>query len=296
MTKSISKVQDDAVYWPLLLFFGSLAIFFSVSAVFWTIIPFFQMTTYLGLTHSGKANRVLQSDFIFSPYTYSQRLIRYEFLKQMEDQPLNERTLPNLDKAIAKMEELIEIEGTNPYQHIRVARAFDKKADFLNDAVYYKQAEKYYKQAIALSPTRQELHYAYGLSLVRQKRFDEAIHILNHYPVLDPDIPISYFYLGLAQFNKGKEAYADALYNFEFYFGKSSEAPDPAVSKNIYEKLLSHFYEIKDPVRFPVVSYRLSFLDPKQQGSYLHIVEFIKKNNRFPSMVFRENKLVEASE
>jgi tetratricopeptide (TPR) repeat protein len=275
----------------LLLFFGPLALFFLISLIFWTLIPLFQMDRYLGLMTQGKGHRVLASEFIFSPYTYSQRLIRYEFLKYLEEQPLDKSRLPLLDEAIVKMEELVDREGTNPYQHIRLGRAFDKKAVMLGDPAFFKMSEKYYKQAIALSPTRQEAYYAYALSLVRQKRSEEAVQILNHYPVLDVAIPISYFYLGLAQFNIGKAAYPDALYSFEIFFGKKAQNPDSRVSRNIYEVLLRHFYETQDRVRLPVVAARLSALDPERQAAYLRLIDFVKKHNQIPQVTFQGNRL-----
>jgi tetratricopeptide (TPR) repeat protein len=275
----------------LLLFFGPLAVFFVVSFIFWTLIPLSQMKQYLELMNQGKGNRILASEFIFSPYTYSQRLIRYEYLKYLEEQPLEKSHLLLLDEAIVKMEELVAREGSNPYQHIRLGRAFDKKATLLADPSFFKLSNKYYKKAIALSPTRQEAYYAYGLSLVRQKRAEEAVQILNHYPVLDVAIPVSYFYLGLAQFNVGVTAYSDALHSFEIFFANSSQNPDSTVSKKLYEALLRYFYETRDQVRLSVAAARLSAFDPEQQASYLRVVDFVKKHNQVPQMGFEGNRL-----
>ncbi len=250
------------------------------------------MTAYLKAIASGKAHRVLKTDFIFSPYTYSQRLIRYEFLKYLEEQNVDTRTLPLFDGAIQKMEELVEREGTNPYQHIRLGRAFDKKAEILKDPSFFKTAEMYYKKAISLAPKRQEAYYAYGLSLVRQSRAEEAIKILKDPSALDPDIPISYFYLGLAQFNRGKESYVESLDSMEFFFGRSAENPDQKVSKNIYEKFFYYFYETRDTVHFLASSSRLASLDADQRDLYLKIVDLMQKNEQFPPMEFRGGKLL----
>jgi len=287
-----TKESPPASHGLMLVTFGVIAAFFSIALVFWTLIPYFQMTTYLGNVTKGRIQAIHKSDFVFSPYTYAQRMIRYEYLKFLEEQKIDKTTLYLFDDAIQKMEELVVIEGTNPYQHIRLGRAFEKKVDILQDHSYFAKADEYYRKAIELAPQRQETYYAYGLSLVRQNRLKEAVQMLSAPPALDPDIPISYFYLGLAHFNLGKETYIDVLKNLEFSFQRIPENPDINVSRNIYEKLLYHFYTQGDAQRMMTVSERLAQISPDQQPLYGQVIAWMKKNNnQVPSLQFQGGKL-----
>ncbi len=279
----------------VLIVFGCFAAFFATAFIFWTFIPYLQMTTYMDKITSGKAHQVLKTDFIFTPYTYSQRVIRYEFLKYLEEQNIGTQNIPLFDGAIEKMEELVEREGSNPYQHIRLGRAYDKKVELLKDNSYFKKAEEYYKKAIALAPQRQETYYAYALSLVRQSRADEAIKILEAPPALDKAIPISYFYLGLAQFNFGEATYVGALENIETSFQLLNANPDMKVSLSIYKRLLAYFYQQQDRPRLFTCAVRLATFDSDQKGLYQGLADWMKVNDRFPSLIFNDGKLSQFS-
>jgi tetratricopeptide (TPR) repeat protein len=286
---------NPATHPVILIIFGCFAAFFTIAFIFWTFIPYLQMTTYMDKITSGKAHQVLKTDFIFSPYTYSQRVIRYEFLKYLEEQNIGAQNIPLFDGAIEKMEELVEREGSNPYQHIRLGRAYDKKVELLKDNSYFKKADESYKKAIALAPQRQETYYAYALSLVRQSRADEAIKILEVPPALDKDIPISYFYLGLAQFNFGETTYVDALTNLETSFALSNVNPDMKVSISIYQKLLAYFYRQPDRTRLFTCAVRLASFDSDQKSLYQGLADLMKTNDRFPSLMFNGGKLSQFS-
>lgn len=277
--------------WPLMLFFSGLAIFFTLTFVFATVVPYFQMTTYLKYIRTGWAQKVIKTDFIFSPYTYAQRVIRYEFLKYLEAQNIGASDVVLLDGAIAKMQESVEIEGSSPYQYIRLGRAMERKVEILRDPAYFKLAEDYYKKAIALSPERQETFYAYGLSLLRQGRgrADEAVSVLT--AKLDKTIPISYYYLGLAEFNAGTKTYINALAHMEFFFEKKLVNPDKNASQNVYERLFQYFYTIQDQKRMLTAAARFETLNGDPQGEYRKVIDFIRKNNRLPTLQFNQYKL-----
>ncbi len=280
--------------WPLIVFFSALAAFFTFAFVFSTMVPYFQMTTYLEDIRTGRVQKILKTDFIFSPYTYAQRVIRYEFLKYLEEQNLGAGDMPLLDGAIHKMEESVAIEGSSPYQYIRLGRAMERKVEVLRDPVYFQSADDYYKKAISLSPKRQETAYAYGLSLIRQgkDKADEAVLVLMR--GLDKDIPISYYYLGLAEFNLGKKTYVSSLGHLEFYFEKSHENPDPNASQDVYQKLFHFFYNAQDTIRVQTAAARLDTFHSDPEGQYLKVVDFIKKNNQLPPLQFNGFKLSSA--
>lgn len=277
--------------WPLVVCFSLLAGFFTLAFVFSTIVPFFQMATYLEDIRKNRVQKVMKSDFIFSPYTVAQRLIRYEFLKYLEEQKLGASDIALLDGAIAKMEESVVIEGSSPYQYLRLGRALEKKVEILHDPSYLKQAEKYYKKAIALAPKRQEVAYSYGLSLIRQgkDRVDEAVSLLTQ--SLDKTIPISYFYLGLAEFNMGNQSYASSLEHLEAYFETKQDNPYQGTSQDLYEKLFHYYYGTQDKQRVLMTAARLVSFHSDPQERYQKVIAFINKNNQLPPLQFNGYKL-----
>jgi tetratricopeptide (TPR) repeat protein len=228
------------------------------------------------------------------PYTYAQRVIRYEFLKYLEEQNLEARNIPLLNDAIQKMEESVEIEGSSPYQYIRLARGVERKVEILKDPSFYKPAEEYYKKAISLSPKRQEATYALGLSLIRQgkPRAQEAVLVLKS--GLDKNIPISYFYLGLAEFNTGKSTYSDALEHLEFSFKQMHGAPDLNVARDVYEKLFYFFHGEKDKARLLTTAIRLEGFRGGKEGLYRQVIDSLNRDS-YPNLQFQGFKLLGVS-
>jgi len=284
----------------MLVFFGVTAVYCTVAFLFWTLVPFFQTTAYRKEIRKDRIQAIHRSNFIFSPYTYAQRPIRYEYLEFLKNKTIDATTLSIFEGAIKKMEEVIQIEGSDPYQYTLLARAFEKKAELLQDRSYLIKADEHYKNALALAPQRPELLHVYGFGLVRQNRFREAIQILGTTPALDPNFPISYLYLGMVQFNLGEDAYVDVIKNLEFFFQQPPrEDPGEAnlnFSRVIYEKSLYYFYRQGDSPRFVIASERLAQLDPNQQSLYLQLVQLIKNNNsQLPLLEFQGGKLVKLS-
>ncbi|MEK7702882.1 MAG: hypothetical protein AAB317_02865 [Nitrospirota bacterium] len=272
--------------WLFFTFFSLLSAFFLFAFIFWTIVPFRQMYDYLTYLQNGRIQKIYKSDSIFTPYTYSQRVIRYEFLRHLEEQSNNARHIPLLDDAIKKMEELVVIEGSSPYQYIRLGRAFEKKAEILRDPSFYKQAEVYYQKGISLSPTRQEAIYALGLSLIRQgkPRSKEAVSLLK--AGLDKTIPVSYFYLSLAEYNAGTETYPDALAHLEYFFNQAPLNPDIKVSRDLYEKLFRFYYAEKDQNRVITAGGRLVQFGGESAAVYQQLIASVKQNV-YPTLQFK---------
>jgi len=284
-------VLPTAPDWPLVVLFSAFAIFFTLSFVFSTMAPYFQMTKYLMNIKKGWIQKVPKTGFIFTPYTYAQRVIRYEYLKYVEEQNLGSGDIALLDDAIVKMEESAVIEGSSPYQYIRLGRAMERKVEILGDPTYFKQAEIFYKKAMTLSPKRQETAYAYGLSLMRQgkNRIEEAVSVLT--VALDKTIPISYYYLALAEFNSGKPRYINALTHLETFFETNQGNPDPRASQDVYEKLFQYFYSTQDQKNVLITAARIRTLQGDPNGEYQKVLDFINIHKRLPVMQFNQSKL-----
>jgi tetratricopeptide (TPR) repeat protein len=282
--------QPASSDWPLIVFFSALAAFFLTAFIFWTIIPFIQMSSYLSHIQAGRIQKIQKTDSIFWPYTYAQRVIRYEFLKTLEEQNIDARHISLLNDGIKKMEESVAIEGWSPYQYIRLGRSMEKKVELLHDPSFYKTAEEHYKKAIALSPTRQEVVYALGLSFIRQgkPRAKEAVSLLKS--ALEPRIPASYFYLGLAEFNAGAETYSDSLEHLEFFLQQASKNPDTRVVQDVYEKLFYFFYGAKDQTRLLTTASSLEKLHDPREALYRQVIDSLKKDI-YPVLNFEGHRL-----
>lgn len=285
--------------WVTILFFGIISSFFVVALIFWTIVPYFQMRAYFKYRSAGRLDKILTSDFVFSPFTYVQMFIRKDILLHMTTVPITRTNQSLLDKSITEIEELLRYNSFYPSYYILLAGAYGEKAVILKDPNFLKKAEDTYKKAIELSPKQQKFYYSYAGFLLSQRRNEEAREILKQTLLLNNQARLSRFYYGLAETTAGPNYYADALDNLEFFFasGFSDEYgedhflnPDPGwvKSKEIYRKFLSYFYEKGDKERVLKVAKRLSELDRAQSTTYAQIVEIINHTGVIPIIEFRK--------
>ncbi len=283
--------------WILTICFGVLAAFFLAAFIFWTLVPYLQLRIYFGYRNADVTERVLESNFIFSPFTYAQIFIRKDFLISLTRRPMHESDRPLFDKAIANMEELLRRSGFQPYDHVLLGSAYVQKALLAQDSSFLQDAERHYKKAMEFSPKQQKLFYAYGAFLFDQNRNDEAREILGQALALDDRAPVSHFYFALALMRKGEGSYAAALDHFEFFFSSDFPQesaynfpnPDPGWvrGKDAYETLLRYFYGEKDTERVLGVARRLSELDKVQRAAYQNIVETIENTGQIPKIEFK---------
>ena len=110
--------------------FGVASLFFAWALIFWTIVPFSQMSTYLTAIGTKNAAGILQNpEAIFEPYTFAQQDIRGHFLNVLTQYYGKEQQLtPLIEDSIRRMEELIAKEPTNPRYFIMIANAYDRRA------------------------------------------------------------------------------------------------------------------------------------------------------------------------
>ena len=289
-----TKQKQLPSYRLLLVVFGILAAYFTVAFFYWTLVPFLQTIAYEREVRNDRIHNIHMSHFIFVPYTYAQRVIRQEYLKYLIAKDIDKTSMIFFDGAIAKMEELVAFEGTNPYQYFWLGRAFEKKVRVLKDRSYLFKAEEYFKKSMELAPQRQEPLYTYGHFLMRQNRFEEAVKIFGSQPALGHGVSISYFYLGQAQFNLGNAFYLESFKNLEFFFNQPvQENPDQGILRGIYAQLLYYFYQQGDAARFMMTAERLTKIDPNKQPLYAQMVQKIRNNgNLLPALLFQEGKFI----
>ncbi len=289
---TIFKIKDRLI----IIFFGCLTVFFLMALILWTIVPYFQTKVYFKERTADRLDRILKSNFMFSPFTYAQMFIRKDLLLHMVSISINKSNRPLFTKATVEVEKLLHYNGFQPVYYILLANAYEKESQISKDSSFLKKAENCYKKAIELSPRQQKLYYPYGSFLLNQGRNSEAYEILKQAFDLNNQARLSHFYLGLVEMTTGENSYEEVLDHLEFFFASdfrndyedSFPSPDPGwvVSKDAYQKFLHYFYEKKDKKRVLKVAERLSELDQAQSASFQRIVDIINNTGAMPTIEF----------
>lgn len=262
-------------------------LFFLWGLIVWTLVPMSQMSTYLdAISGNDVAAIVQQPDAIFEPYTFAQQDIRSHFLNVAIANYGNPQAKPIFDLALAKMEELAQIEPNNPRYLLMVAGAYDRMGKADNSMVNYKKAEAYYQKALALAPQRQDVVYAYALNLSYQGRNQEAESMLRKELVADPFSPETHYYLGIIIMVSGGD-YKDALQQLEIAFQSPTFAGSrDEFVRNLYRTMIKRTYQERDKERFIIVAERLKTIDPGQATSVAKMEDMVKVG-QWPAINFQ---------
>ncbi len=99
------------------------------------------------------------------------------------------------DLIVGISREQIEAHPKNAHPRFIFARFGDTTAGLKEESVQI--ADEEYKEAIALSPKRQQLFYSYARYLIRQQRFEEAESVMREVISFDEEIGEGHWILGL---------------------------------------------------------------------------------------------------
>ncbi len=181
---------------------GVFALFFTFAFIAWTIIPYSQVYGYIQLINQPKTT---QLDFqkVFAPYTFVQEVIRQHFLKNITQQydgtPGDTKLM---QFAIQQVQDVADREPYNPRYYILLGEAYDMLGKG-GVADSYPRAEQDYRKAMELAPRRQDVMYLLAYDLSFQKRFGEAISLMQQAVDYDPQVPSPHFYLGMVLTGSG---------------------------------------------------------------------------------------------
>ncbi|MCE9585353.1 hypothetical protein K8Q94_01905 [Candidatus Nomurabacteria bacterium] len=256
--------------------------------VFWTFIPFIQTVTFSKHFTSILLNDPLKftkKTFIFSPDTYIQGQIRYtmvnEFFNKYKNGDLTQSN-PLFDFAIDKFSDYLDKEKPAYYNYyLSLGKAYDQNGYLYNDKSMYEKALKYYKQAFALAPERQDVIYAYAFNLSNRGMKKEAIDLLNNSLNKNNSIPEGHYYMGLVLATTSPEKYKSALDYFEFSLNQNVN-PSPDFTKKIYERFFNTFYLEGDKDNFYIATKRMKILEPEQIEVLNKVTDYIEKYNSIP--------------
>ena len=256
----------------------------------WTLVPFLQLGNFyhkISSAFSGKQESFKETDFLFTPFTSAQGLIRYNFVNTMLDQYRAGRVTkvhPLLTVSIERLKEYVAREPYFPNYFFLLGRATDLMADLNNnDQNFLKEAEGYYVQGLALNPYRQDGRYAYAINLTNQGREADAQKVIRETLSENKAVPESHYYVGVLELKRTKPDKVFALSEIETALTGGAN-PDPKLTLQIYDIFFNYFYTKKDLERFQVVLERKKQLDPKQNQTYDAILNDIKKNGSIPAI------------
>ena len=263
-------------------------LFFLWGLIVWTVVPMSQMTSYLGAISDNNIGAIMQQpDAVFEPYTFAQQDIRSHFLNIVMANYGNPQIKPVFDLALAKMEELVQIEPSNPRYLLLLGGAYDRMGKTDNKVEDFKKAEEYYQRALVLAPMRQDTVYAYAMNLSYQGRYKEAEDLLRKEIAVDPLSPETHYYLGVVLM-AGRGDYKESLKELEIAMQSPTftNTRDEFV-KNLYSTMLKRTYQDHDKDRFLIVANRMQTLDPKQAEKLKQIEEVVKKG-QWPIVNFQQ--------
>ena len=286
--KSSPSKQSVIIYWVVSI---STTIFICIGFFYWTIVPYMQSGEYLANIRqafsTGDYTVLTNDDFMFEPDSNVQGIMRSDFLHEIENLYNNQtdptKVLPVLDKGIAEMEDYLSNHPDYYTYILALANAYSIKADIQKDPSIYALSEKYYKKDLEVIKGRQDITYAYAVSLIKHNRADEGITLIKDMINKNPGVYLINYELAQAYAIMGKDYYVNSLDQFEVALNNNMNS-NPAFTKQAYQEFVKYFYEKSDFNNFQVVVSRLSIVDPDQKYAYLEVLDYMKKNNKIPKL------------
>ena len=268
-------------HYTLTAVFSITALFFAYALIFWTIVPFSQMSSYLDLIRSRASISVTQLETLLDPalhpYTYAQDVIRTSFLDNVRD--LYQETKREDEKQLTlfaadQVHDLLVREPNSPRYWADLGNGYDAlgKAGLTE---YFPLAQEAFQQAQLHAPRRQDLYYARAYNLAFQKKYDESISVMQQAVALDDKVALSHLYLGLVYVSSG-------LPNYDLGFEelqRSMELNPGLYQQNqgtiaAYYTLLQHYYN-KHDARAKDCALALEYMVPEKKDGLDMIIKNI---------------------
>ncbi len=273
-----------------------MSLFLCFGFFYWTVVPYMQSGEYIDAERTafatGDFSGLLSDDFIFSPDSNVQGILRSDFLRTVVSQ-YNQGNIktpsPLLDKAIAEMEDYTSNHPGYYTYLLGLASGYSVKGTVAKDPTYFALANKIYKQDMDLAVGRQDIVYSYATDLLRQGRSDEAISLMNVLIAQDPDTYANYYQMGQIYAYMDEKHYDESLSNFELSLGHEVNLNND-FTKQAYQRFLKYYYDKNDVVHFRTVASRLSEIDQTQKYAYLGVLDSIDKTGKIPKLDFLGGK------
>jgi tetratricopeptide (TPR) repeat protein/uncharacterized membrane protein (DUF2068 family) len=201
---------------------GAFFLLFFIGLIWWTAVPFSQMRQYTTImrTQALTEPTLQKIGNLLQKQTYAQEVMQTHFLSVLSDSYRSGQGIVKDETmlfAIGAMERFLEQqpEPRNPRHYTILGEAYDALGN--DNPQYYAKAEAAYRKALQLAPRRQGVRYMIGYDLAFQQKHEEAIAFLEETVALDPEVPLSHFYLGMVLMVDGQ--YDRALDEFMYCRG-----------------------------------------------------------------------------
>lgn len=223
---------------------------------FWaTWFPYMQMRKYINLKTRGDLTLeefTEKLDEVLSPYNYAQERIRIDLLKSLPDFEAKEGIAKLATKTFDAADELFEREPYEPRHLMNMGQVLEEVG---GSAVFYEQAEGYYRRALALVPNRPDLMYLLAQNLLIQGKIEEAREgPLKDLFEMSKEIPKAGIYYGSAVVYATDEFREDAFQVLEHYLRApgtiDSLGNALSVMRLIYNDFLIEFAKRRDEENF----------------------------------------------
>ncbi|MFA6096780.1 MAG: O-antigen ligase family protein [Candidatus Paceibacterota bacterium] len=126
------------------------------------------------------------------------------------DRRKTEEFQANLKFAISEMENAVAENKEDVQFYSLLGALYNKYYSNFREPEYIDKAEKTLQRAVELSPERETVYYEYGQAMVFKKDYKKAIELFKKGVDLNPPVPISHWYLGMAYLNAKEYGLADS--------------------------------------------------------------------------------------
>jgi len=137
------------------------------------------------------------ADRFLAPYNFAQNTIRAEFMDfLLETDAFKKKEFEFMtSKSLLAVEELIKREPYEPKMFIRLSEAYNDLGR--SQPEFFEKSEKVLRQAIELSPQRQDIYYHLAYTLVAQGKKDEAVAVARQAVNLNSAVGRAHYILGV---------------------------------------------------------------------------------------------------
>ena len=138
-------------------------------------------------------------DQVFRPRNFSHYTLLDDVWRRLRDQDVlrNPTFFPVVDLLIKELEYTVAREPNEATMALRLGNVYTEKAIGSESQEDFKKGEYYTRQAIKLSPTRQESYYLLAFNLQGQNRSSEAVEIMRYALSLNPSTQKARYNLGI---------------------------------------------------------------------------------------------------
>ncbi len=211
------------------------------------------------LTQKSPAYAMSHIDSVFVPSTYAEGSIVNNFLDgavATYGAVKNQASTDFLDKAIEIGKAYLEKRPQDYRSGAHLINALNAKGD----AESLSESEKYARALVALNPAYPGYGYELALSLSYQKKYDEALSVMESFAPKGAHIPRFDYYYANILFISGEQQYEKSFNMFESAYDAdpSLYTEDTKQNEHIYVSFFAYYYGMKNKEKLHIIANRLS--------------------------------------